>query len=153
MDARSAAEVLKLCCGSARWAEEMSARRPFSDINELHRTADLVWQALDREDWNEAFASHPKIGEIRNLSAWSKNEQEGMATAADNIRACLAELNREYQERFGFIFIVCATGKSAQEMLTSIEQRLQNSPDDERQVAGQEQAKIVHLRLNKLVHG
>lgn len=153
MNAVSAAHVLKPCCGCERWAEQITARRPFSDIAELHSAADLVWRTLTRNDWLEAFASHPKIGETREVSQWSKKEQEGMAAASDEVRVRLAQLNREYQERFGFIFIICATGKSAEEMLALLEERLQNGPDNEVQIAGEEQLKIVHLRLNKLVHG
>jgi OHCU decarboxylase len=151
MSAQDAADHLKSCCGSQRWAEEMSARRPFSDIAELHSAADLVWKTLDREDWLEVFGSHPKIGETREVSDWSRKEQEGMATAANDTKARLARLNREYQERFGFIFIICATGKSADEMVASLEERLQNNPEHEMRIAGQEQVKIVHLRLKKLV--
>jgi len=152
MDVRSAVEVLKPCCGSQRWAEDMSARRPFSDIGELHRAADLIWKTLDREDRSEAFASHPKIGETRGVvSQWSSKEQQGMTTAAGDIRTRIAQLNARYEERFGFIFIICANGKLAEEMLASLEERLGHSPDAEWEIAGEEQMKIVHLRLNKLL--
>lgn len=151
LDAQSAADILKPCCGSQRWAEGMSARRPFADIAELHSSANFVWETLNREDWWEAFASHPKIGETRDLSQWSNKEQEGMSVATSDVKARLNQLNREYQARFEFIFIICATGKSAEEMLASLERRLQNTSDCELQVAGQEQMKIVHLRLDKLI--
>jgi OHCU decarboxylase len=151
LDERSAENVLKPCCGSRRWAVEMSARRPFPDTDELHREGDLVWQALDKVDWFEAFASHPKIGETGAASEWSKREQTGMITADDGLRARLAQLNREYLERFGFIFIICATGKSAAEMLGSLEGRLENSAEKELQIAAHEQMKIAHLRLKKLI--
>src|SRR3954447_6445839 len=90
MDPHSAASVLKACCGSRRWAEGMAARRPFSDPAELHRAADPVWTALGREDWLEAFASHPKIGETKGASQWSKKEQEGVAGASEDSRTRLS---------------------------------------------------------------
>ncbi len=151
LSAVDAADALKPCCGSQRWAEEMSARRPFSNSAELHRASDVVWRMLGTKDRLEAFAAHPKIGETKNVSQWSKNEQEGIATASDSVKSRLAQLNREYQERFGFIFIICATGKAAPEMLAALEERLGNSLEVEMQVAGEEQMKIVHLRLDKLI--
>jgi 2-oxo-4-hydroxy-4-carboxy-5-ureidoimidazoline decarboxylase len=151
MNSQGAVDVLKPCCGSQKWAEEMNARRPFSDIEEVHGAADIVWRTLHREDWHEAFASHPKVGETREVSEWSKKEQGGMVSAADDIRARLGQFNTEYQKRFGFIFIICATGKSAEEMLASLEERLRHDPDTEWEIAGEEQIKIVHLRLNKLL--
>lgn len=151
MTAQNAAEVLKPCCGSGRWAKGVTVRRPFPDLADLHRAADLVSQTLGREDWLEAFRSHPKIGETKNVSPWSEKEQEGMETADEDLRTRLARLNQEYQNRFGFIFIICATGKSGQEMLAQLEERMENGPEDEIRVASQEQTKIVHLRLNRLI--
>jgi OHCU decarboxylase len=151
MDPRSAADVLKPCCGSERWAQAMAARRPFQDPVELHVAADAVWASLGREHWLEAFASHPKIGELKRASQWSKKEQEGAATASEETKMRLARLNREYQERFGLIFIICATGKSAEEITACLENRLYNRPEDEIRIAAEEQMKIVHLRLNKLI--
>jgi OHCU decarboxylase len=151
MSVQGATDVLKPCCGSQRWAEDVVARRPFADVADLHRAASVVAQTLAREDWLEAFRSHPKIGDANNVSQWSQREQQGMATAADDVRTRLARLNREYQERFGFIFIICATGKSAGEMLTRLEERIQNRPEDEIRLASEEQRKIVHLRLDKLI--
>jgi OHCU decarboxylase len=151
MDPQRASNVLNPCCGSERWADGMAARRPFNDSAELHRAADSVWSALGREDWLEAFASHPKIGDTQGASHWSKKEQEGVATASDDSRIRLARLNTRYQEQFGFIFIICATGKSSEDLLTSLEKRINNCPEDEIQAAGEEQMKIVHLRLNKVI--
>lgn len=151
MEPQRAADALKPCCGSQRWAERIAARRPFSDPAALHGAANSVWSTLGREDWLEAFASHPKIGETKGASNWSRKEQQGVAIASQDSRIRLARLNREYQERFGYIFIICATGKSAEEMLTCLEQRLHNGPEEELRAAGEEQMKIVHLRLNKLI--
>jgi OHCU decarboxylase len=151
MTAQRATDVLKPCCGSQRWAESMIVRRPFTDVADLHRAADVVAPTLGREDWLDAFRSHPRIGETKNVPRWSQKEQEGMRTAADDVRSRLARLNQQYQERFGFIFIICAAGKSAEEMLAQLEERIQNRPEDEIRVATEEQRKIVHLRLDKLI--
>jgi OHCU decarboxylase len=151
MDPQSAADLLKPCGGSQRWAEQMAGCRPFSNSSELHRAADWVWGALGRGDWLEAFASHPKIGETKEASEWSKREQKSVAGASGDTRARLARLNEQYQGRFGFIFIICATGRSTEEMLRAIEGRLQNHPDHEILEAGEEQRKIIHVRLDKLI--
>jgi OHCU decarboxylase len=150
MPARSAADALKLCCGSRRWAEGVTACRPFLDVADLHRATGATSNTLGREDWLEAFRSHPKIGEMKNISGWSEKEQQGMTSTADDVRRRLVQLNREYQDRFGFIFIICADGKSGEEMLAQLEERIQNRPEEEMRIASAEQVKIVHLRLNKL---
>ncbi len=126
-------------------------RRPFTDVADLHRAADVVAQTLVHRDWLEAFCSHTTIGETKKVSQWSQIEQGGMTIASDDVRTRLARLNQEYQERFGFIFIICATGKSAGEMLAQLEERIQNRPEDEIRLASEEQRKIVHLRLDKLI--
>jgi OHCU decarboxylase len=149
------AELLK-CCGSTRWAREMCARRPFLDSRELAETADRVWLALGREDWLEAFRSHPKIGGREaeretgeGARRWSEEEQGGTRDAAREVLDELAEANREYERRFGHIFIVCATGKSAAEMLALLRLRLGNDPEAELRVAAEEQRRITQLRLKK----
>jgi OHCU decarboxylase len=149
------AELLK-CCGSARWALEMTGERPFTDERALLETADRVWLGLSREDWLEAFRSHPKIGERRaaretgeEARRWSEEEQRGTSDAARDVLEELAVANREYERRFGHIFIVCATGKSAAEMLALLRQRLGNDPDAELHVAAEEQRRITRLRLQK----
>ena len=150
-------EFLK-CCGSRRWADAMIARRPFADSASLAAAADELWSAAARDDCLEAFAAHPKIGaDVASLRAkfahtanWSSQEQGGMSGAAEMTIQRLAELNRVYDERFGHIFIVCATGKSAAEMLAILESRLGNRSDDELRIAAEEQRKIMHLRLAKL---
>jgi OHCU decarboxylase len=151
-------EFLK-CCGSRRWAQELTAARPFSSIDEIFETSDRIWCSLEREDWLEAFRAHPKIGEQKAAAAqtaqahsWSAQEQSGLSAAAMETKAALAEQNREYEQRFGFIFIVCATGKSAGEMLAILKERLRNDRDRELRIAAEEQRKITHLRLEKLLH-
>jgi OHCU decarboxylase len=154
---RAEAEFLK-CCGSGRWARLMVEQRPFSDLPEMIDKAHDVWWSLANEDWLEAFRSHPKIGEKKAEHAqpaaaetWSRQEQSGTGDSAPETMTALAEANREYLERFGFIFIVCATGKSAEEMLAILRERLGNAPDEEVRLAAAEQNKITQLRLRKLI--
>jgi hydroxyisourate hydrolase len=147
------------CCGSRAWARWMVSRRPYADTADLLETADRVWSTLTPADWHEAFAAHPRIGEkkedgedrSRRWSHWSATEQSGAAGAHAAVHAELAEANRIYEDRFGHIFIVCATGKSAEEMLALLRQRLGNDPDPELRIAAEEQRKITRLRLEKLV--
>jgi 2-oxo-4-hydroxy-4-carboxy-5-ureidoimidazoline decarboxylase len=153
-DARAA---LLRCCGSRRWAEVMLSRRPFAAAAELYAAADEFWAGLGRADWLEAFAAHPRIGDLDSLrrkfaatATWSAGEQAGVAGAADEVLRELAEGNRRYEERFGHIFIICATGKTAPELLQALRERLQNMPDEELAIAAAEQAKITRLRLEKL---
>ncbi len=148
---REARKALLACCGSARWTEQMTARRPFDSVPMVHEAAHDIWWSLEKPDWVEAFACHPKIGELRPVSAWSSQEQKGMSAASGDTAAVIAAMNGEYQKRFGYIFIVCATGKSAAEMRNLLEQRLQNDPQQELRIAAAEQLKITHLRLDKLL--
>ncbi len=136
----------------------MVTYRPFMNLNELLENADRVWWSLDPRDWLEAFHSHPKIGEKKAAASstaeaqkWSEDEQSGTRHSGAETIAALAELNRAYEEMFGFIFIVCATGKSSEEMLTILRDRLNHAPDEELKLAAAEQAKITQLRLRKLM--
>lgn len=139
------------CCGSRNWATRMLAARPFQDVSQLETAATDIWWHLAPADWLEAFSKHPKIGEKGNVSQWSSEEQSGMNTAAIHTAKKLAALNQTYFDKFGWIFIVCATGKSADEMLSLLEARLPNRPDDELRIAAAEQNKITLLRLRKLL--
>jgi 2-oxo-4-hydroxy-4-carboxy-5-ureidoimidazoline decarboxylase len=139
------------CCGSSNWVTRMLAVRPFATLTHVQRMAAEIWEQLTPEDWLEAFAKHPQIGANGAISAWSSEEQSGMNSAAVEIAGRLAELNREYFEKFGWIFIVCATGKSAETMLHLLELRLPNPPDVELEIAVEEQSKIMRLRLEKLL--
>ena len=152
------AEFLK-CCGSTKWAREMAAARPFADEQELFAKADETSSLLTDEDWLEAFRAHPKIGEQKAATAqshqeqkWSAQEQSGVGAASAATISQLAERNREYDERFGFIFIVCASGKSPDEMLAILDSRIDNDPQTELRVASEEQRKIMRLRLEKLLN-
>ncbi|MCA1630515.1 MAG: 2-oxo-4-hydroxy-4-carboxy-5-ureidoimidazoline decarboxylase [Acidobacteria bacterium] len=146
------------CCGSTAWACGMSARRPFVGADEMLRAAEEAWEGLDEEDWLEAFSRHPRIGEARAATGqtgtekeWSAREQSGMDAAGDAARRELDELNRAYAEKFGYIFIVCATGKSPEEMLADLRERLRNDPATEIARAAEEQRRITKLRLEKLL--
>lgn len=137
----------------------MIERRPYESLDELTRAANDVWWALEQSDWLEAFHSHPKIGEKKAAAEissqskqWSGQEQAGVQIATQETLDSLAQLNRDYEQKFGFIFIVCATGKSAAEMLELLRERLSNEPDAELRIAAAEQAKITEIRLKKLVH-
>jgi OHCU decarboxylase len=150
-------EFLK-CCGSQSWALRMVDQRPFASVDELLSKADGIWWSLETADWLKAFHSHPKIGERKAAEkaaaqsrVWSEAEQAGIRSAAQETKQALVEGNREYEERFNFIFIVCATGKTADQMLAILRERLSNDRDKELQIAADEQRKITRLRLKKLV--
>jgi 2-oxo-4-hydroxy-4-carboxy-5-ureidoimidazoline decarboxylase len=152
-----AREAFRRCCGSTRWARAMEWTRPFDSEETLLETADRIWWALEASDWLEAFGAHPRIGariatgpEHAAAAAWSKAEQSGALRASAEVLENLARMNRRYEERFGYIFIVCATGKSAEEMLEAIESRMGNEPDEEIRCAALEQARITRIRLEKI---
>jgi 2-oxo-4-hydroxy-4-carboxy-5-ureidoimidazoline decarboxylase len=161
LDAMSKPQVNKLlsdCCGASRWVTGMLARRPFKSRAVVLSTADEIWWTLDPADWREAFSHHPRIGEQKSSmpqsersSAWAAGEQSGIEPAPDDVRAELAAANREYEQRFGYTYIVFATGKSAEEMLALARERLRNDPDVELRLAAEEQRKITGLRLDKLL--
>jgi 2-oxo-4-hydroxy-4-carboxy-5-ureidoimidazoline decarboxylase len=149
--------ALLRCCGSTRWAARMCTLRPFADRSALFTAAEAVWRGLSREDWLEAFAAHPRIGDLDSLrhkfaatAEWASGEQAGARGASEEVLHALAEGNRAYETRFGHIFIVCATGKSAAEMLALLRERLNNTPEEELRVAAAEQEKITRIRLEKL---
>lgn len=152
------AEFVK-CCGSTRWAQAMTAARPFNAIDDLLAKADSVWWSLDKEDWLEAFRAHPKIGEQKAAAAqseqarsWSTQEQSAASRATAEVMSALVDGNREYEQRFGFIYIVCATGKSSEELLEILQARLKNDSETELHNAADEQRKITRLRLEKLLN-
>jgi OHCU decarboxylase len=147
------------CCGSRTWARKMAAGRPFLTADVLLEQAEQIWQNLETEDWLEAFAAHPKIGarqparqQPAQSAEWSHSEQADAPAAADSVLDALAEANRLYEEKFGYIFIVCATGKSAEEMLDLCRRRLKNHADAEISIAAEEQRKITEIRLRKLLN-
>lgn len=150
-----AMETMIACCGASRWAEAMVALRPFSSIVELSTEADRVWSTMDEADWMQAFASHPRIGEHKAAhanaisAAWSQQEQSSAANSAERVMDDLADGNRLYEERFGFTYIVCATGKSAEEMLAILNRRLARDRSTELREAAEQQRQIMQIRLGK----
>jgi 2-oxo-4-hydroxy-4-carboxy-5-ureidoimidazoline decarboxylase len=151
-------EELTKCCGSPAWVNKMLPFFPADDMVELLEDAEEQWWKCSEEDWKEAFAHHPKIGDIDSLkkkfastAQWASGEQSGVNTASRQTIEALAEGNKKYEEKFGYIFIVCATGKSAEEMLEMLQARLLNDPKDEMEIAADEQIKITQLRLGKLL--
>jgi 2-oxo-4-hydroxy-4-carboxy-5-ureidoimidazoline decarboxylase len=157
-NALSAGEAIKLilaCCGSQDFAKAVVDARPYAELNGLLHKADAIWWSLNERDWLEAFACHPRIGESPahispQFSAWSKEEQSSSAKAATPVVASIAEKNRQYEERHGFIYIVCASGRSAEELLAILERRIDNSTSVEIKEAAEQQRQITHLRLRKL---
>ncbi len=136
----------------------MGAQRPFANVSGLYETADTIWRNLERADWLEAFSHHPQIGEkaaVGSASAqkWAEGEQTGARAADEDVKSRLVRGNREYFEKFGYIYIVCATGKSAEEMLALLDQRLQNDSARELPIAAEQQRLITRIRLEKLLAG
>jgi len=149
LDEQAARDALLRCCACAAWAEAMLAGRPFANDAALLEAADAVWRGLAPADWLEAFAAHPRIGD-RNAGGWSANEQAGMGVATVPIIERIRLLNERYEKRFGHVFLICATGRPAGELLTELERRIRNAPEVEMSEAAEEQRKITRLRLQKL---
>lgn len=152
------AEHLTRCCGASGWVNGMLERAPFRSADQLFGAADEVWWGLSESDWLEAFRHHPKIGDVENLrhrfantADLSAREQAGVSEANEAVLERLAQGNRAYEEKFGYIFIVCATGKSAAEMSDLLEARLPNRPAAEIRIAAEEQRKITQIRLRQLI--
>jgi len=157
---QEAARAILPCCGSENWAAGMASKRPIQDELSLMETSDTIWQGLGEPDWLEAFRSHPRIGESRaeinsvaQSSAWSEQEQQKAASADEAMKLALKWGNREYEQKFGRIFIVCATGKSSSEILEILRRRLHNDEATELQQAAEEQRQIMHIRLKKWIAG
>ncbi len=151
-------EELTKCCGSASWVNKMLPFFPADDLVELLEDAEEQWFKCSEEDWKEAFAQHPKIGDVESLqkkfaatAKWASGEQAGVDNASQQTLQALAGDNKKYEDKFGYIFIVCATGKPAEEMLEILKERLKNDPKDEIEIAADEQNKITKLRIEKLL--
>jgi len=151
-------ELLTSCCGSPHWVGSVMATRPWSDADALLHAAEARWQGLSRDELSLAVAHHPRLGESRaaaalsaRSSAWSAGEQAGVRTADDVTRAALADANAAYEARFGHTFILCASGRSAAEMLDAIRARMSNDAETELTVTADELWKITRLRLEKLL--
>ncbi len=142
---------LRACCASRKWSEAVAAGRPYKSWDALVEKSDRVWTSLAPEDWNEAFLAHPRIGEQKPGARWTAQEQSGTGGSSDETMRALAAGNRAYEQKFGRVFLVCATGRSAAEMLANLTERMNNDPRKELQAAAEEQRKITRLRLEKLV--
>ena len=146
------------CCGSTTWAKLLANKKPFKNKEELIHTSDSIWAICSTQDGLEAFTHHPKIGDLKNLEKkfastkeWAGGEQSGVNTATHDTLVALAQGNETYEKKFDYIFIVCATGKTADEMLALLNVRLKNDTETEMKIAMNEQNKITHLRLEKLI--
>jgi 2-oxo-4-hydroxy-4-carboxy-5-ureidoimidazoline decarboxylase len=151
-------EELAKCCGSTAWVNKMMGLFPFEDMVEILESAEEQWFLCSEADWREAFSHHPKIGEKSSIdknstsaAKWEKDEQAGMESASQKVADSIREANELYEKKFGYIFIVCASGMSADEMLATVQVRLNNSPEVEIEVAADEQNKITKLRIEKLL--
>jgi OHCU decarboxylase len=154
--ATEARNAMLACCGSKRWADTMVALRPIASVFALSEEADRVWATMQETDWLEAFACHPRIGERKaaahvgaQSSTWSRAEQAQASVASDRVLAEIAEGNQRYEELFGFTYIVCATGKSAEEMLAILTRRLGSTREIELREAAEQQRQIMQIRLGK----
>ncbi|MBK6464946.1 MAG: 2-oxo-4-hydroxy-4-carboxy-5-ureidoimidazoline decarboxylase [Myxococcales bacterium] len=152
--------TFRSCCGATAFATQMAAARPFASLEAMKAKAAAAWGALGEGDWDEAFRAHPEIGgkkaegpQTQRSASWSSGEQAQVPEAAEATRLALAEVNVRYRERFGRIYIVCATGKTAEELLAIAHARMANTPEVELRAAAEEQRKITELRLEKLVRG
>jgi 2-oxo-4-hydroxy-4-carboxy-5-ureidoimidazoline decarboxylase len=151
-------EELTKCCGSRAWVERMLPFVPAEDMVELLEDAEEQWWKCSPDDWKEAFAHHPRIGDMDSLkkkfastASWAADEQAGVKGASEETLKVFAEANKMYEEKFGYIFIVCATGKTAEEMLGMLELRLKHDPAEELEIAADEQNKITKLRIEKML--
>ncbi|MGV6851604.1 MAG: 2-oxo-4-hydroxy-4-carboxy-5-ureidoimidazoline decarboxylase [bacterium] len=157
-DEETFVQSISQCCGSRAWVQKMLAARPFASFDELLKQSTLIWNSLEEKDWLEAFTHHPKIGDIDSLrqkfastAHLAGKEQQCASAASDDILQALKQGNEQYEQKFGFIFIVCATGKTAEQMLSMLQQRILNSPQKELKIAVGEQNKITAIRLKKLI--
>jgi len=151
-------DELQGCCGAKNWVNTMIAQHPYDSEGALHEISDKAWSRCSEADYKEAFTHHPKIGDIESIkkkfastSHWSSGEQAGVDEADTELMEDLVQMNDKYEAKFGFIFIVCATGKTAPEMLEMVKERINNEAYEEIHIAAEEQRKIMHIRINKLL--
>jgi 2-oxo-4-hydroxy-4-carboxy-5-ureidoimidazoline decarboxylase len=156
LSVQEAIQEILACCGSEAWARALAARRPVLDEPTLFAASDEIWGRLSTGDWLQAFSKHPRIGDSQappeastKSAAWSAQEQQSVAAAGESVQAVLAQANREYERRFGRVFIVCATGRSAPEIVDILNRRLRNDDAAELREAAAEQRKITNIRLKK----
>ena len=159
IESKTAKAALSKCCGSSKWVDQMISARPFANEEKLMQAADRIWNSLAPPDWLEAFSHHPRIGKIEDLEAkfastqsWATEEQNGIRGAPRGVIQDLAKENLDYEKRFGHVFLVCATGKTAEEMLGLLRNRMKHTPEQELKTAAEQQIKITHIRLEKLLN-
>jgi allantoicase len=147
------------CCGCNKWAEQLATLRPFATRAQVSEASDKIWTALSHDDWLEAFRHHPPIGgkqaatkQSATASRWSSAEQSRAQVAPSAVLTAIAEGNRAYAAKFGYVFLICATAKTSEEILQAMKQRMSNNPETELRVAAEEQRKITRLRLEKLLN-
>lgn len=150
-------EQLFKCCGCTVWVDLLAKKFPYNSVTKLKAESDKIWSSLSKADWLEAFTHHPKIGDVKSLekkfastAQWAIGEQASVGAATQIVLQKLKKMNDAYEKKFGYIFIVCATGKSADEMLAILKSRITNSAEEEIKIAAAEQNKITHLRIDKL---
>jgi OHCU decarboxylase len=155
-----AIRVILPCCRAKAWAQGMVSRRPLANEAGMLAASDETWRNLKQSDWMEAFQSHPRIGELQpshpastRSVEWSAQEQRDVEDAEASVKIALADANREYERRFNRTFIVCATGKSAPEILEILRRRLKNDAETELHEAAEQQRQITHIRLRKWLRG
>lgn len=155
-NAQSATQWFSQTCAAQTWVNEMVAARPYSTLDALISTAETIWQQMQEDDLLEAFSAHPMIGDVNSLKkkfastkAMASNEQSGTAEASEQVLQALNAINHQYLDRNGFIFIICATGLSAQTMLDALKSRIDNDRETELKIAAEQQIKITLLRINK----
>ena len=154
-----ATKTFYLCCSSQVWAGQMASCLPFKSEEDLIAQADRLWNACKLADFMEAFSHHPRIGgdletlrkKYQSTAGWASSEQSGVSGASEEVLQALNAGNVEYENKFGFVFLICATGKSAAEMLEALKKRLPNTKDQEILNAKVEQGKITHIRIKKLL--
>lgn len=149
MSATDAANSFRECCGATRWVDAMLACCPFNSSDAVYKAADEAWSQCEPRDWHEAFSHHPRIG--ANVAGKEAQEQAAAQAASLQVKENLAAVNQRYEEKFGHIYIVCATGRTAEELLAIATARLGNNAEAELRIAAEEQRKIMHLRLRKLL--
>lgn len=157
LEATEKRSLLFQCCGSRKWVDKMLDLPPAEDLIDLFEDAEEMWYDCNEEDWKEAFTHHPMIGDLDSLQKkfsddrFARSEQTAVVNAADQVLQALVEGNKAYNEKFGYIFIVYANGKSVEEILDLLNERLENTPEEEIKIAMDEQNNITKLRLEKLL--
>ncbi|MPY61535.1 2-oxo-4-hydroxy-4-carboxy-5-ureidoimidazoline decarboxylase [Streptomyces spongiae] len=150
LDERAATTLLREACASAEWGRRLLAARPYATTDDLVRANDAAMAELNVADLQEAMSGHPPIGRPRPGDPASAREQRGMAGASDELKAEMLELNLAYQERFGHVFLICATGLTGEQMRDAVRERIGNSPDREREIVRTELGRINRIRLTRL---